>query len=61
MSKRKLPHKITVAKRNLFGKHMWWATCACRVWYQGCHYKQDAQRLAVEHIERSVNAEASRT
>lgn len=47
VSKRKA-HNTTLAKRNLFGARMWWATCTCG-WVQGCHHKQDAQRLEREH------------
>lgn len=54
MSKKKPQHKVTVAYRNLFGKRFWWATCTCKVFYQGCHLKQDAQRLAAEHLEREA-------
>ena len=52
MSKRKVSHRITVARRNLFGSRKWWATFTCKTWYQGCDYKQDALQLAAGHLER---------
>jgi len=55
MAKKKPAHRITVARRNLFGNRMWWVTCTCKVFYQGCHYKQDAERMGAEHLERKTN------
>jgi hypothetical protein len=49
MSKRKSMHRVTVAKRRLFGSLRWWATCTCGKWYQGYFHKQDAQASAAAH------------
>lgn len=54
VSKKKPKHRISVARRNLFGSRMWWATCTCKVFYQGCSLKQEAQRMAAEHLERGA-------
>lgn len=52
MSKKKPLHRTSVKKRNLYGSRMWWATCTCKTWFQGCHEKGEAQRLAAEHEEK---------
>lgn len=49
---RRVTHRITVAKRNLYGVRLWWATCTCKQFYQGCFDKNDAQQLADEHREK---------
>lgn len=49
MSSKPRKHRTTVAKRTLYGARRWWATCTCRRFYQGCHEKQEALRLAGEH------------
>lgn len=46
---RRVTHKITVAKRNLHGSRMWWATCTCEKLLQGCFDKSDAVRMAADH------------
>lgn len=56
MSRRKSPHRVTVAKRRLYGSLMWWATCTCRGVSnlpQGWHDKQDAEKSAAEHLEKT--------
>jgi hypothetical protein len=54
---RRVTHRITVAKRNLFGSRRWWATCTCHTFYQGCYEKQEAQRLAAEHLRLALTRE----
>ncbi len=55
MSRRGRTHRTAVRKYNrkgFFGGYlgvMWWAECTCP-WFQGCHEKQEAQRLATEHL-----------
>jgi hypothetical protein len=56
MSRKPARHRVTVAKRNLYGSRLWWATCTCRRFYQGCHEKQEAQRMAAEHMTRQKEA-----
>jgi hypothetical protein len=48
-----------VSKRNLFGSRMWWATCSCRKFWQGCHDKAEAERLAGEHLAKKAEREGA--
>jgi len=49
VSKHRAKHRVTVAKRTLFGSRRWWAVCNCKAWFQGYHDKNEARRTAAEH------------